>query len=219
MLKKIFNNMYIFAAAIFFLFSCASFVFVKSVSVMIGGISIAILCLVFQYLFNVKWNGEARTHLLKASEELKSFGKSLPLAIIGKLSMVWIVLLVLTFVQPLATSLIPGMPAVIFIVISNVSFALFILSTFYQLLSGNFKGISLSTEIFAIYNLVDVIVSFIFESNTLSIKAMCLFIAFWSIHLIFKTMLSETNPNPEMVEKKEEVKEETKEETVSEATE
>lgn len=222
MLKKITANMYVAAAAIFFIVSCAAYINANSFSILIGGVTMALLCLAFQYLFKVEWDSNARTHLLKSCEELKSFGDALPLKIIGKLSMVWIVLLILTFIKPLATALVPGIPVVIFTVVSNLSFAMFIIATFYQILSGNFKGISLSTEIFAIYNIIDVIYEFIFGGKVLSIKAMSLFLAFWSIHLIFGTMLKESDPNseePTKKDKKKNKKEESKEDTKEESKE
>lgn len=214
MLKKVMGNMYIVAAAIFFLFSCASYVSVHSISILVGGITMSLLCLFFQYSFKVKWSEEGKTSLVNACKILEDFGKHLPLSIIGKLSMVWIVLLVLTFLKPVVVSIFPSVPTVIFTVISNLSFSLFIISTFYQVLSGNLKGISLSTELFALYNIVDVIVSFVFESSMLSIKAMSLFIAFWSIHLIFSVMLGGGEATGE--EKTEEKKEEQTEEAPSE---
>ena len=221
-LKNITNKLFLVAGIIFAIFSILSFSLVKSISIFIGGMTISILCIVFQYIFNVKWSKEARESLLEASEKLKGFGDCLPLSFLGKLQYVWIVLLIISFIKPLATALIPSIPSVLFVVINNVSFSFFLIGVFYQLLQGNLKGISTTTGIFAIYNILDVIYTFVLESKTLSIRAMCLFLAFWVIHQIFSVMMAEEDPNPQISKpnkkSKKEIKEpieDTKEEVVN----
>jgi hypothetical protein len=201
MLRKISDKMYLIAGLIFLIFSALSFVFVKSSGIFISGVTISLLCVVFNFIFKVKWNAIARDSLIKSCEEIKSFGLNLPLKVLGKLQMVWLVLLVLTFFKPLIVSLVPAIPELVFTMVNNIAFAFFLIGSFYQLLQGNLKGISFTTGIFAVYNIADVIYNFVLQNKVLSTRSMCLFLAFWSIHRIFSIILCEKDPELDKVEK------------------
>lgn len=201
LIKKISDKMYLIAGAIFLLCSIASLVVVKSTGIFISGVTLSLLCALFNYIYKVKWNALARESLLNACEDIKSFGLNLPLKILGSLQYLWIFLLILTFFKPVAIAFFPTLPGLVFTMINNVAFAFFIIGSFYQLLQGKLKGISSTTGMFAIYNLVDVVYSFVFEEHVLSTSSMCLFLAFWSIHRIFSIILCEKDPYEGVEEK------------------
>lgn len=205
--KKILNKLYLVAGLIFLIFSLISFVTVKSTGIFIGGLTISILCIAFNFIYKVKWDEEARQSLLDSCEIIKKCGDNLPFSFLGKFQLLWIILLILTFFKPLFVLILPSLPNVVFTIVNNLSFAFFILGTFYQLLEGNLKGISFTTGVFAIYNIIDVVYTFITESQTLSTRSMCLFLVFWSIHLIFSVILSESDPYIEEEKNKKEKKE------------
>lgn len=219
LIKKISTRMYLIAGAIFFIFSAISLVTIKSSAIFISGLSLSLVCLLFQLIFKVKWNEMARNSLLEACESIKSFGSNLPLKFLGSLQFLWLFLLVLTFFKPLAIAFFPSLPELVFTMINNISFAFFILGSFYQLLQGKVKGIATSTGAFAVYNIVDVIYTFVMEEKVLSTNSMCLFIVFWSIHLIFSVILLDKAPettakNKEKKKEKENKKENKKEKKV-----
>lgn len=194
LIKKISDKMYLIAAGVFLICSIISLVIVKSKGIFIGGVSLSLLSALFGCIFKVKWNALARESLINACNEIKSFGLSLPLKILGKLQYLWIFILLLTFFEPLAIAFFPTLPSITFTMANNIAFAFFIIGSFYQLLQGKLKGIASTTGIFALYNLVDVVYSFVFKEHVLSTRAMCLFIAFWSIHKIFSIVLCEKDP-------------------------
>ena len=193
-MRTVKEKMFLIAGIIFLALSVISFVAFKSKSILIGGATVALLCVLFNFIFKVKWNALVRESFLKVQEEIKGFGNNLPLKFLGKLQILWLILLIATFIEPLALSFFPLMPTALFTIVNNVAFAFLLIGSFYQLLQGDFKGLSFITGAFAVYNILEVVHTFIFDEKVLSIKSMCLFLAFWSIHRIFSVFLCEKDP-------------------------
>jgi len=193
-MKNINKQMYLIGGVLFAVISVLSvFKQAGNKQGLISGVTISLLCIIFSFVFKVKWNTIARESLLEACEKIKPFGNSLPLNFLGKLQLLWILLLLITLFQPLVLLLVPTIPISVFTVIENIAFSFFIFSTFYNLFQGNVKIISITTAIFALYNIIDVYVSF-FSKNVVSTRGMCLFLVFWSIHNIFDILLKENPP-------------------------
>ena len=123
--------------------------------------------------------------------------------------------LVLVNLKPIISLLIPAFPTWFLVVLKNIAFALFILGTFYALLSGNLKSLVKSTKLFAFLQIVEVIFVFVTESFKINTSGMCLFLAFYSLSYLLGYMTRDTDPSLDVEEevkkpKKEKVKKEKK---------
>lgn len=192
-MKKLTDKMYLFSGIIFAIISLLALVLDKNKTAFIAGITIAILCIIFNFIFRVKWNNLAREGLINACNEIKSFGNSLPLAFLGKFQIIWIILLIITLFDNIITKFVP-IPDVLFTVLGNIAFAFFLFGTFYQIFQGNIKGFSGMTALFSTCNLIDVIISYFLNNHVVSTRSMCLFLVFWALHNIFSIMLLEEEP-------------------------
>lgn len=218
-LKVLLNNIYLVVGA-FFLVLCLLGFMTKSISMkaLISGATISILVIAFHYIFKPKWSEEGKKALLDSMESLKPFGASLPLQIIGKLQIVFIAIMFVCLFRGILGTLIPGFPTTIFLVLSNVCYALFILGSFYALFQGQIKTFSLTTKLFAFYQVFNVLLTFLTD-KTVSTSSMCLFLAFYSLGYIFDYMLSDKDPEADKPVKEKKSKSKKDKEDAAENTE
>lgn len=221
-LKMLLDNIYLVAGGLFLVLCLCGFV-TKMIPMagLISGVTVSVLIIAFHYIFKPKWSEEGRKALLDSVESLKPFGDSLPLQIIGKLQLVFVIVMVVCLFRGILSSIIPGFPAFIFLVVEKVCYALFILGSFYAIFQGNIKTFTLTTKIFAFYQVFSVLLTF-FTEKSVSVSSMCLFLAFYSLSYIFEYMLSEKDPEAdkpvkEKKEKKPKKGKEEKEEMAPEA--
>ena len=193
-LKLLLDNIYLIAGGLFLILSILGFMSSKSLPSLIAGMTTSVLIIAFHYVFKPKWSEEAKKALEDSIEGLKPFGANLPLQVIGKLQLVFVIIMVVCLFRGILASIIPGFPAALLLVLSNICYALFILGSFYALFQGNIKTFSKTTKIFALYNILEVVFTFVTEKGVVSTKAMCLFLAFYSLSYIFEYMLSEKDP-------------------------
>lgn len=196
-MQKLLKNIYLVSAAIFFIISILGFVLGKSLPAFIAGTTISLLCVVFNFVFKPKWSEEAKKSLLDSFETIKVFGNNLPFSIIGKLQMVFIIIMFICLLQSIISIIIPSFPTFILVVLSNIAFSLYLLGTFYSFLQGNLTSLIKTTKLFAIYQIIDVFFTFFTESFKVSTKGMCLFLAFYSLSYLISFMTSETDPSLE----------------------
>lgn len=209
-MQKILKNIYLVSAGIFLIISLLGAVIGKSLPSFIAGATIALLCVAFSFVFKPKWSEESKKTILDSFEGMKSLGEQLPLAVIGKLQMVFIIIMFVCLFKSVVSLLLPAFPSWILVIIKNVSFSLYLLGTFYALLSGNLSALVKTTKLFAYYEIIEVIFAFVTESFKINTSAMCLFLAFYSLSYLISYMTSETDPALEVEEEKKPKKEKVK---------
>lgn len=201
-MKKILKNMYLVSAGLFFVLSVLGFLLGKSINALIAGIIMSLFSVLFNFLFKPTWSEETRDILKDCSEKLKPLGDKLPLGVIGKLSIVFIILMVISSLEPIVVMIINTFPTFIFTLLYNISFGMFVLGLFFNMFQGNLDSISKMSKIFAFYNIFDILLTFIFESFKVNTKGMVLFLVFYSIAYVLDYMMRETDPTLEVEEEK-----------------
>lgn len=204
-MKKLLKNMYLISSILFLLISILGFILGKSVIALIAGVVISLFGVLFNFVFKPKWSEETRDILKNLSETLKPIGETLPLGVVGKITIVFIGIMGFSSLQPLFAKILPVFPNFIFTLLYNIAFAFFLLSLVYNFLQGNFENIAKMSKFFAFYNVADILLTFVLESFKVNTKGMILFTVFYSISYLLTYMLDETDPAlrvEEEVEKK-----------------